>query len=116
MKNIMYNHLRSIRCLLTTLLIITGVAGCSVDNTSNPISSVLDPVSSISIDHAIDVQNRHTDELMSFPGVVGTGTGLDGTMPVMYIFTSEHNVEGIPSQVEDVRTHIEFTGTITPQV
>src|ERR1043165_7522617 len=109
----MYSHVKFMGALLIALSVTVGMVGCSQDNNTDPMSSVS---STISIDHAMDVQNRHTDELMSLPGVVGTGTGLEGTTPVVYVFTSEHNVAGIPSQVEDVRTHIEYTGTITPQV
>jgi hypothetical protein len=98
--------------LLVLFSVTIGMVGCSQDmNSAGPAPTL----STITIDHAMDVQNRHTDELMSLPGVVGTGTGLEGTMPVVYVFTTEHTVAGIPAQLEDVRTHIEYTGTITPQ-
>jgi hypothetical protein len=114
--NTMYSRLKVVGALLVALTLTVSMFGCSQDAGMEPTSTLQNPTpTTITIDHVIDVQNRHTDELMSLPGVVGTGAGMEGTTPVMYVFTSEKNLTTIPSQIEDVRTHIAYTGTITPQ-
>src|ERR1043165_7279133 len=98
---------------ITAFLTVGLLSGCKENTSTAPttIQENLDP-SSIDFSHAIEVQNRHTDEMMAIAGVNGTGVGLQGSTPVVYIFTQVENVKNIPAKLEDVPTHIEFIGEV----
>lgn len=65
------------------------------------------------LDAAIIAQERHTNALMSVPGVVGTAVGLDaGGSPVVKIFTETRGVRGLPSTVDGIPVVLEATGKI----
>jgi hypothetical protein len=50
---------------------------------------------------AMSVQDRHTEELLQIPGVVGTATILgEGGEPVIVIFTESADVRGLPDRLE----------------
>ncbi len=70
-------------------------------------------VDQVALDHAIRVQEAHTDEMFEIAGVVGTGVGLtaDG-QPAVKIFTREAGVAGLPERLEDVPVAVEVTGMI----
>ena len=60
------------------------------------------------------VQEEHTDEWMTIPGVEGTAIGLFEDKPCIKIFASRKTRElrdMIPSTVEGYRVIIEETGT-----
>ncbi len=65
------------------------------------------------LDHAIAVQERHTDALMAKEGVVGTavGHGANG-VTVVLVFTEEPGVAGIPSELDGVAVLTKVTGRI----
>jgi hypothetical protein len=95
-------------------LLVTGTfTGCdNKDNTASPTATV--QIQNPNLSHAIDIQNRHTDDLMSIDGVIGTGTGLhDDGSPAIYIFTSRDNVAGLPSSLEGIGTRIQNIGIVT---
>jgi len=53
---------------------------------------------------AIEVQERHTDALMSIPGVVGVGVGHDANgQPAVAILLDMREVRGLPSELEGIR-------------
>jgi hypothetical protein len=111
MKNIRANWFISLA--ITALLTVGMLSGCKESNSSAPTSTVQTPdPSTIDLSHAIDVQNRHTDEMLAIRGVNGTGVGLEGSTPVVYVFTQDEHVANIPAQLEDVKTHIEYIGTV----
>ncbi len=62
---------------------------------------------------AIAAQERHTDRLLTIPGVVGTAVGLtaDGR-PAVKIFTKVAGVAGLPQSLEGVPVAVEVTGEI----
>ncbi|NIO03133.1 MAG: hypothetical protein GTN74_00570 [Proteobacteria bacterium] len=66
----------------------------------------------------MDVQERHTDDLMAEPGVVGTATGLtDAGNPAILVFAeSFHAAQAaiIPARIEGVPVVVRITGKIRP--
>src|SRR5579864_5602784 len=107
----------SVAC--AAFLAVSTLTGCdNSGNSSNPVGTTqsYNPMTigqRLDLSRTIDIQNRHTDELMAIDGVVGTGTGLytDGT-PAVYVFTKRANVEGIPSSIEGTHTFVVNTGEI----
>ena len=62
---------------------------------------------------AIEVQQRHTDELMAEPGVVGTAVGSgQGAQPVVLVLLEAGGVPGIPENLEGVPVRLLVTGKI----
>ena len=98
---------------ITAFLSVGLLSGCQQNNDTNPttLQQQQDP-STIDLQHAIDIQNRYTDQVMSIAGVNGTGVGLEGSTPVVYVFTQTENVTGIPTKLEDVKTHVEYIGEV----
>jgi hypothetical protein len=63
------------------------------------------------LERAIEVQEKHTPQLMAIPGVVGTAVGLDqDSRAVVKVFTARGGVPGIPGRLEDVRVQPVVTG------
>jgi PKD repeat protein len=62
---------------------------------------------------AIEVQEAHTDSLLTIPGVVGTAVGLgaDGE-PVVKIYTESANVAGLPKKLDGIPVLVQVTGKI----
>lgn len=62
---------------------------------------------------AIEVQERHTDELMAKPGVVGTAIGEgQGARPVILVLLEAGGVPGIPDSLEGVPVRPLITGKV----
>lgn len=63
------------------------------------------------------VQERHEDELMAVPGVVGVGIGERQSAPALLVMVSERTpeVERIPREIEGVPIVIEVVGEIRAQ-
>ncbi len=65
-----------------------------------------------------NVLSKHTDELMSLPGVVGVGQGVcDGGLPCIKVFVVERTPEierNIPKQIDQFPLDIEATGEFRP--
>jgi hypothetical protein len=70
----------------------------------------------VTVQRALEVQNRHTDELMKIPGVVGVGTGIGKLAPivikVMVTDAASARNPQIPKQLEGVSVEVEVTGVI----
>jgi hypothetical protein len=64
----------------------------------------------------IDVQNKHTPDLLSVPDVVGTGTGLgdDGQVAVLVLTRSQAVNHRVPASLDGVPTQIRVVGEVTP--
>ncbi|HYM21297.1 MAG TPA: hypothetical protein VEW28_09905 [Candidatus Kapabacteria bacterium] len=104
--------------LTVAALLVTGaLSGCNRTNGSSDPASVTQTsnptVTQADIQHAIDVQDRHSDDMMDIAGVNGTAVGVQNNTAVIYIYTSEHNVAGIPAMLEDVHTSVQYLGEIT---
>lgn len=59
------------------------------------------------------VQEEHTDHMMSLPGVVGTGIGESQGKPCIKVFVSQKTAEiekGVPKSLEGYPVVIEETG------
>ena len=66
-----------------------------------------------------DVKNRHEKQLLSLPGVISVGIGLDDKKnPVIIIGVKKDDAElksKLPQQLEGYRVSIQQTGTIRAQ-
>lgn len=112
MKNISQSAKWFLSFAFAALLATGTLTSCNnKDNGVTPATTV--QIQNPTVAQVIDIQNRHTKDLMFIDGVNGTGTGLneDGT-PAVYVFTTRDNVSGIPSSIEGVRTHIENIGEV----
>ena len=99
------------------------LAGCSKDQ-GNPLSPSTDAgamkpgaelsMASAAVRALADVQDRHTADLMSIPGVVGTATGVDENGELGIMVMTEHALgQGrLPSELEGMRVFEEVTGKI----
>ncbi|MFH1718117.1 MAG: MG2 domain-containing protein [Planctomycetota bacterium] len=65
------------------------------------------------LERAKEAQEKHTDELMARPGVVGTAVGLDqDAQPVVLVLLEHGNVPGIPDELERIPVKKMVTGEI----
>ncbi len=67
------------------------------------------------VQNAIAVQGRHEADLLSIPGVIGDGVGLDKANPnaaVILVFTEHPGAAGIPGSIEGLNTRTEMVGTV----
>jgi len=70
-------------------------------------------VDQVALDHAIRVQEAHTEELMALGAVVGTAVGVSEMGgPVVKVYLMRDEVGGIPVSVEGVLFVPEFSGEI----
>ncbi len=91
--------MKLLRHLLLPLLIIIS-----------PLSLSADPPG---LARAIQVQDAHTPSLLSIPGVVGTGIGLNAAgKPVIKIFTTRAGIPDLPVNLEGHPVHVEVTGMV----
>jgi hypothetical protein len=90
-----------------------GTNSALAPTSQNPTYANPHAANGADLGHAMDVQNRHHDDMMAIDGVTGTASGLndDGT-PAIYVFTNNDKVHGVPSSLEDVKTHIQNIGDV----
>ena len=63
------------------------------------------------LERAIEAQEKHTQQLMAIPGVVGTAVGLaQDSRAVVKVFTARGGVAGIPGILDGVRVQPVVTG------
>jgi len=112
---------------LAALVTVTAVlnAGCSKERT-NPLSpsagadfgAVKNPTGFTLANPAVrsvaDVQERHTANLMSIPGVVGTATAVDASGALAVMVMTEHALGAgrLPASIDGVPVFEEVTGRI----
>jgi Bacterial Ig-like domain len=67
------------------------------------------------VKNVMDIQNRHTDELMKINGVVGTATGLtiDGKLAVV-VYVKDEKHGNIPDTIEGIPVVVKIVGEIKP--
>ncbi len=97
------------------VLVIGGILSSSVRaGDSNTDSGNVEKESTVSEKTIEQVQDAHTKEWMSIPGVEGTGIGLCEGKPCIKIFSSKtaEELKGrIPATIEGYPVTIEETGT-----
>ena len=100
------------------------IAGCSKERT-NPLSPAGSDIAAVksptgftlanpAVRAVADVQERHTGNLMSIPGVLGTATALDANGGLAVMVLTEHAMGAgrLPSSVEGIPVIEEVTGKI----
>lgn len=116
--------MRRTRLTILTVAILTMVAtmsffwiGCQQEPTSSQISTAGNlPGDPVAIAKVMVIQDRITDELLSVPNVVGTGTSLDAEgNPVIVVYTTGPltSVGKIATEYDGVPVMFEETGPIT---
>jgi hypothetical protein len=89
------------------IFLMTGIVGCVKERKSQKEISM--PIE--------EVLKKHTPELMSIPGVVGTGIGMDKDKKCILVLVLKKTPEmkkQIPSVIKGFPVKIEETGQITP--
>jgi hypothetical protein len=116
----------ALRVLLVICLMAAVWFGCAEqsEQPTNPVSpqalTALTPHGLLNMENrgvqaVAGVQNKHTEDLMSRPDVVGTGIGADANgQPVMLILTRRAGVPNLPAVIEGVRTRVDVVGEIVP--
>lgn len=62
-------------------------------------------------ERAIAVQERHTPQLLSVPGVAGTGVGVNASgEPSIKVFMTSSDTEAIPLSLEGIPVEVKLTG------
>lgn len=110
-------EVRSLRVLTAVFASTLLLSACSDSVEETPTGPASRPSFSLTssgpqdFGAAIAAANKHTAALMTRPGVVGTGVGLNPAgQPVVKVFLSTGNVAGIPDQVDGVGVVPEVTG------
>jgi hypothetical protein len=98
---------------LLSFILAAFLGGCAVDNSGPGNAPQQSIVTQEELGPAIDVKNRHTDEIMAIDGVNGTAVGVneEGT-PIIYVFTLREGVAGIPASIEGFQTRTEVIGEV----
>src|ERR1044072_1525189 len=104
--------------LLAVAAFAVAVAGCSKDR-GTPLSPTSQNLGELTMANPIvrnvaAVQDRHTSDLMSIPGVVGTATGLNDAGELTVMVLTEHALGAgrLPATLEGVPVFEEVTGRI----
>jgi hypothetical protein len=99
--------MRLLRLLIGTFVTV----GLAVVLVASPVYA--QPAFEPGLARAIEVQERHTDNLLGIQGVVGTAVGLGaGGNPVVKIYTEERGVPGLPKSLEGIPVVVQVTGKI----
>src|SRR5215210_4287779 len=62
---------------------------------------------------AIAAQDRHTNELMSVSGVVGTAATIQSGEGAVVVLTARNGVTGIPSTLDGIDVVVDVTGPLS---
>ena len=122
MKSRSSNPSRSLLSLLAAVLILSLAiwSGCSNENAETVTGPGFEKpslelsIANPAIRAVMDVQNRHTPELMGRPGVVGTATSVDENgQPFITVYTVERLPQGdLPASIDGVPVVAEVSGVI----
>ena len=101
------------RLLAFGILSITLLAAASCnDQPTAPRAPRMAPLQG-ALAAVMQVQDRHTPQLLQVPGVVGTATGVDPSgHAVVFVLTKSTDVTGIPGALENVPVNVRVTGEI----
>jgi hypothetical protein len=95
---------------IAATLVAAGLLGLSWVSS---VIAVVVPGDPPGLQIAIEVQERHTDNLMTVEGVVGTAVGVRGDgVPVIKIFTEAADIPGLPRGLDGVPVVVQVTGKI----
>src|SRR5690349_24033636 len=112
---------RTLKRAATILVISTGAAvwyACSdrsADHLTGPASppQILSPIQAPDLRVAINAQERHTDDLLRIPGVVGTAVGLmRNGRPGVKVLVERADVAGVPQSLDATPVETEVVGRI----
>ncbi len=95
---------------ISLIVIVVSVTYCSNKNVNDPQGKNTMTAQTIE-----DVLKKHTNELMSIPGVVGTAQGLCNGKPCIKVFVIKKTLEldkNIPGILEGYKVVVEETGEI----
>ncbi|NIM93784.1 MAG: hypothetical protein GTO18_08755, partial [Anaerolineales bacterium] len=119
MKNAFRRYFRYAFCLFLSIFVLSSIQGIGdggvlrvglVEAKSAKGAIVLGRDNPL-LRAAVAIQNRHTEWLMSIPGVVGTGTGIGANgQPVVRVFTTRAGISGIPQKLEGIPVEMKVTG------
>ena len=114
---------------ILTLAVVLAAAALIAAGCSKKSTSVLEPngpdlasiknggemsMANAAVRAVADIQERHTNDLMAIPGVVGTATSVDanGNLAVMVMTEHELGAGRLPASVDGVPVFEEVTGKI----
>ncbi|HEY9426845.1 MAG TPA: hypothetical protein VIR34_06800 [Gemmatimonadaceae bacterium] len=95
---------------LTILLVAFAACGPSGSSGGDARGSAMPSIT--------DVLKRHTDSLMSIPGVVGVGRGEKGGAPTIYVMVermTDSLRRALPDSIEGYAVDVNVTGEIKAQ-
>jgi len=88
---------------------LLAAAACS-DQSTAPSAPRLTPFQG-ALAGVMEVQDRHTPQLLRVPGVVGTATGVDQSgHAILVVLTRSTDLTGIPGVLENVPVSVRVTG------
>ena len=95
-------------------IVVLGLVGCA-DNPTDVTGPAAEPSRRASpaseVRLAVKAQERHSDELLSVPGVVGTAVGrLPNGQTGIRVFVASPNTRGVPPAVDGIPVATEVTG------
>ena len=100
------------RGLLLTIVAVVAMTALVAALSASPVFGGNDNGGQ-GLEKAIAAQEKHTDELLSKQGVVGTAVGLNATgVAVVLILTTEPGVAGLPQKLDGVPVRVKVTGEI----
>ncbi len=103
---------------LVALLIIfcmpSRICAAPQNKSDNQSLSTDDPAVRV----VMDVQDRHTKELMEIPNVNGTGTGLsdDGSLAIIVFTRTDEEMNALPDRIEGISVIRRVIGEVTPAI
>lgn len=123
MKTIPRSRLFGAAVIVATMILTSALIGCSRDfkSPTSPVDQVSIAKANVELSlknpmvlKAVDVQNRHTRELMALPNVIGTATGLDakGNLAVLVLTERAVGKGRLPATLEGLPVVEEVTGKI----
>jgi hypothetical protein len=104
---------------LAAVLVLSFGAGCARETPrpTAPAHTRVERATTVEpgLAHALEVQDRHTRELMRRPGVAGVGTGLDHEgRAVIRVFATTASLDEYPTDIDGVPVEIVPTGGYEP--
>lgn len=94
-------------------ILVTLIAAGLVVLAASPALARVVVVNQAALEHAIGIQEFHTDDLMAMDGVVGTAVGVAGDgAPVIKVFTESRDITGVPRRLDGIPVVVQVTGKL----